>query len=174
MQPSYDDSYPSFPLATTRIACDASRSHVVRGVPFRVFVSCRSLINIALPRRALARFCPPPPPFSSSCSLAFPLSLRLKTFEGVPPPYDIMKKMVVPDAFRITRLKPGRRYCVLGRLSDEIGWKHKDAVSMLEDKRREAGKVYYETKKAAIAQKKASLSAASDKPFTQVLAQFGY
>ena len=106
--------------------------------------------------------------------MAFPLSLRLKTFEGVPPPYDIMKKMVVPDAFRITRLKPGRRYCVLGRLSDEIGWKHKDAVSMLEDKRREAGKVYYETKKAAIAQKKASLSAASDKPFTQVLAQFGY
>ena len=99
---------------------------------------------------------------------------RLKTFEGVPPPYDTMKKMVVPDAFRITRLKPGRRYCVLGRLSDEIGWKHKDAVSMLEDKRREAGKVYYETKKAAIAQKKASLSAASDKPFTQVLAQFGY
>ena len=93
---------------------------------------------------------------------------------GVPPPYDIMKKMVVPDAFRITRLKPGRRYCVLGRLSDEIGWKHKDAVSMLEDKRREAGKVYYETKKAAIAKKKAALSAASDKPFTQVLAQFGY
>ena len=111
----------------------------------------------------------PPKPYRGKCAME-----RLKTFEGVPPPYDTMKKMVVPDAFRITRLKPGRRYCVLGRLSDEIGWKHKDAVSMLEDKRREAGKVYYETKKAAIAQKKASLSAASDKPFTQVLAQFGY
>ena len=46
---------------------------------------------------------------------------RLKAFEGIPEPYANMKRMVIPDAFRITRLKPGRRYCVLGRISDEIG-----------------------------------------------------
>ena len=38
---------------------------------------------------------------------------RLKVFEGVPPPYDRKKKMVVPSALRVLRLKPGRKYCTL-------------------------------------------------------------
>ncbi|KAJ1479593.1 ribosomal protein L13 domain-containing protein [Baffinella frigidus] len=35
---------------------------------------------------------------------------RLKVFEGIPPPYDKKKRMVVPQALRITRLRPGRRW----------------------------------------------------------------
>ena len=38
---------------------------------------------------------------------------RLKLFEGVPPPYDRKKRMVVPDALRVLRLKPGRKYCTI-------------------------------------------------------------
>lgn len=38
---------------------------------------------------------------------------RLKLFEGVPPPYDRKKRMVVPDALRVLRLKPGRKYCTV-------------------------------------------------------------
>lgn len=38
---------------------------------------------------------------------------RIKLFEGVPPPYDRKKKMVVPDALRVLRLKPGRKYCTV-------------------------------------------------------------
>lgn len=53
---------------------------------------------------------------------------RLKVFEGVPPPYDKKKKMVVPRALRVLRLKPGRKYCTVGRLSHEVGWKYKDVV----------------------------------------------
>lgn len=53
---------------------------------------------------------------------------RLKVFEGVPPPYDKKKRMVVPQALRILRLKPGRKYCTVGRLSHEVGWKYKDVV----------------------------------------------
>ena len=34
---------------------------------------------------------------------------RLQTFEGVPPPYDKKKKMVVPAALKVLRLKPGRK-----------------------------------------------------------------
>ena len=30
---------------------------------------------------------------------------RLKVFEGVPPPYDKQKRMVVPNALRIVRLR---------------------------------------------------------------------
>ena len=53
---------------------------------------------------------------------------RLKVFEGVPPPYDLQKKMVVPQALRVLRLQPGRKYCLVGRLSHENGWKYKDVV----------------------------------------------
>ena len=54
---------------------------------------------------------------------------RLKVFEGVPPPYDKKKKMVVPQALRVLRLKPGRKYCTVGRLSHEVGWKYQDVVA---------------------------------------------
>ena len=53
---------------------------------------------------------------------------RLKVFEGVPGPYDKKKRMVVPQALRVLRLKPGRKYCTVGRLSHEVGWKYKDVV----------------------------------------------
>jgi large subunit ribosomal protein L13Ae len=54
---------------------------------------------------------------------------RLRVFEGVPPPYDKMKKMVVPQALRILRLQPGRKYCTVGRLSHEVGWKYQAVVA---------------------------------------------
>src|ERR1700710_2664974 len=54
---------------------------------------------------------------------------RLKVFEGVPPPYDKKKRVVVPQALRILRLRPGRKYCTVGRLSHEVGWKYQDVVA---------------------------------------------
>lgn len=38
---------------------------------------------------------------------------RLKLFEGIPPPYDRKKRVVVPEALRVLRLKPGRKYCTV-------------------------------------------------------------
>lgn len=65
---------------------------------------------------------------------------RLKVFEGVPPPYDKKKRMVVPQALRVLRLKPGRKFCTVGRLSHEVGWKYQDVVarwvSLLNDNRK--------------------------------------
>eukprot|EP01082_Thalassiosira_pseudonana_P013843 g11579.t1 g11579 contig6:147083-147664(+) len=40
---------------------------------------------------------------------------RLSTFEGIPHPYDKMKRKVVPAALRVVRLKPGRKYTKDGR-----------------------------------------------------------
>src|SRR5436309_633299 len=54
---------------------------------------------------------------------------RLKVFEGIPPPYDKKQRMVVPQALRILRLKPGRKYCTVGRLAHEVGWKYQDVVA---------------------------------------------
>ncbi len=33
---------------------------------------------------------------------------RLKTYEGIPAPYDKMKRLVVPSALRVLKLKPRR------------------------------------------------------------------
>lgn len=33
----------------------------------------------------------------------------LQVFDGVPSPYDKKKRMIIPDALRVTRLRPGRR-----------------------------------------------------------------
>lgn len=54
---------------------------------------------------------------------------RLKVFEGIPPPYDKKQRMVVPQALRVLRLKPGRKFCTVGRLSHEVGWKYQDVVA---------------------------------------------
>ncbi|EGZ21090.1 hypothetical protein PHYSODRAFT_285558, partial [Phytophthora sojae] len=48
---------------------------------------------------------------------------RLKTFDGIPSPYDKQKRMVIPQALRVLRLKANRRYTVLGDLASEVGWR---------------------------------------------------
>ena len=72
---------------------------------------------------------------------------RLRAFEGVPPPYDRKKRMVIPDALKVLRLQPGHKYCLLGRLSKEFGWHHYDTIAELEGKRKEKAQVSYERRK---------------------------
>ena len=45
---------------------------------------------------------------------------RLKIYEGVPPPYDKIKRMVIPDALKVLRLQHGHKYCKLGDLSNSV------------------------------------------------------
>ncbi|WZZ13001.1 hypothetical protein YC2023_106090 [Brassica napus] len=75
---------------------------------------------------------------------------RLKVFEGVPPPYDKVKRMVIPDALKVLRLQAGHKYCLLGRLSSEVGWNHCDTIKELEVKRKEKSQAVYERKKQLI------------------------
>jgi large subunit ribosomal protein L13Ae len=49
---------------------------------------------------------------------------RLSTFEGIPAPYDKQVRVVVPDALKVMRLKPGRNFTIMGDLANSIGWKH--------------------------------------------------
>merc|ERR1712147_229886 len=73
---------------------------------------------------------------------------RVKAVEGIPSPFDEVKKMVVPDALRITRLRPGRKYTDLGKLAAELGWGYKDVVTAYENKRREKASEWYAKRKA--------------------------
>lgn len=127
---------------------------------------------------------------------------RLKVFEGVPPPYDKKKRMVVPQALRVLRLKPGRKYCTVGRLSHEVGWKYQDVVARsvipkqplttccstafvaqkkadiyirLEERRKIKGAAYYERKKVIQRQlSEAKNSAVVDEKTKKQLANYGY
>ena len=96
---------------------------------------------------------------------------RIKLFEGIPPPYDKKKRVVVPAALRVLRLKPGRKYCTVKvrlmyycakeayrtedplipqRLSHEVGWGYKDVVDRLEEKRKAKASAFYERKVSKI------------------------
>ena len=61
---------------------------------------------------------------------------KLRVFEGCPPPFDKKKKLVVPQALAILRLRPGRTTCKLGEIATQVGWKYSNIVSTLEDKRK--------------------------------------
>lgn len=100
---------------------------------------------------------------------------RLKVFEGVPPPYDKQKRMVVPQALRVLRLQPGRKYCTVGRLSHEVGWKYQDVVGRLEDRRKAKSAAYYERKKVAQRQlTEAKKTAKVDDNTAKALESLGY
>ena len=71
---------------------------------------------------------------------------RLLCFEGIPPPYDKMKRMVVPDALKVLRLQPSHKSCVLGDLATSVGWKHGDTIAELEKARKEESKKFYADK----------------------------
>merc|ERR1712173_479318 len=68
---------------------------------------------------------------------------RMKVFEGVPPPYDKVKRMVVPSALKVLRMKQRRKSCELGRLSHEVGWKYQRVVSTLEARRKVKSSRYH-------------------------------
>lgn len=99
---------------------------------------------------------------------------RLKVFEGMPSPYDRKKRVVVPQALRVLRLKPGRKYTTVGKLSAAVGWKYESIVDKLEEKRKVRSAEYY-SKKAAAAKKLAAATAATaESDAAKKLAAFGY
>ncbi|ORX49809.1 hypothetical protein DM01DRAFT_1337949 [Hesseltinella vesiculosa] len=101
---------------------------------------------------------------------------RIKLFEGVPTPYDRVKRVVVPSALRVLKLKPGRKYTTIGRISHEVGWKYQDVVAKLEDKRKAKSAAYYERKKALIALQKKAVESKADavKDINASLVTLGY
>lgn len=119
---------------------------------------------------------------------------RLKAYEGVPPPYDRRKRVVVPGALRVICLKPGRKvsrtikvedlklnlnnfqFCHVGRLSHEVGWKYQSVVRTLESKRKVKAVLAIRTRdKLKKITKKASEKVAKQvAPYTAVINSYGY
>jgi len=101
---------------------------------------------------------------------------RLKVFEGIPPPYDKQKRIVVPSALRVLRLKPRRKYCALSRLSHEVGWKYQGVVSTLEKRRKLKASAFHKRKVVTnklMVQAKKNV-AAKVEPYQKIIEGFGY
>ena len=71
---------------------------------------------------------------------------RLKVFEGIPHPYSFRKRICVPSALKAVRLQSGRKSCLLGDLSEKVGWNHSETVKKLEEKREARASVYFQKK----------------------------
>merc|ERR1711918_289521 len=72
---------------------------------------------------------------------------RIKCVEGIPEPFDQIKKVVVPDALRVTRMRPGRKVSNIGKLAANLGWGYSDVVDKYEAARKEKAAAWYATKK---------------------------
>jgi large subunit ribosomal protein L13Ae len=101
---------------------------------------------------------------------------RLSTFEGIPAPYDKIKRQVVPAALRVMRLKSIREHTVLGDLANTVGWKHQALLVTLEERRKAESASYYEKKKADAALRNKAAEAAGSElaQVNEELATYGY
>ncbi|XP_055587219.1 60S ribosomal protein L13a [Uranotaenia lowii] len=101
---------------------------------------------------------------------------RLKLYEGMPPPYDKQKKLCVPIAMRQLCLRPDRKYCDVGRVAHEVGWKYRDVVANLEAKRKIKARLTYLHKKKLKKLTWRARSSVADKIKDQntVLESYGY
>merc|ERR1711865_731166 len=72
---------------------------------------------------------------------------RLKTFEGIPHPYDKKKRLCVPAALKCIRMRPYRKFTNIGELCKECGWGMTDVIKRLEDKRRVKAAKFFTKKK---------------------------
>eukprot|EP00238_Polyblepharides_amylifera_P001565 CAMPEP_0196570258 /NCGR_PEP_ID=MMETSP1081-20130531/167_1 /TAXON_ID=36882 /ORGANISM="Pyramimonas amylifera, Strain CCMP720" /LENGTH=188 /DNA_ID=CAMNT_0041886571 /DNA_START=99 /DNA_END=665 /DNA_ORIENTATION=- len=100
---------------------------------------------------------------------------RFKAYEGVPPPYDKVKRAVVPDALKVLRLQTSHKFCTLGALAGEVGWKHGPTVAALEEKRISRAGDYHKLKKkgAQLTLKAKTNASAQLKTLAKTLAPVG-
>ena len=76
------------------------------------------------------------------------------------------------------RLKHGRRFCSLGRLGHEVGWKYQDIIEALEAKRKVKSEAFH-AKKVKVEKAKAEVLkdakvAKQIAPLNEVIASYGY
>jgi len=100
---------------------------------------------------------------------------RMKVYEGIPSPYDRRKRVVIPQALKVLRIKPHRKFCVLGDLAVKVGWKHQGLIEKLEKQRKVKSDLYFKKKLGTEKKKETSRKGAklsSDEK--QLLERCGY
>ena len=85
-----------------------------------------------------------------------------------------VNRVVCPQALRVLRLRPGRRFTRVGRLAHEVGWKYQDTIKALEEKRKVRAAAYFERRKASEALRRKALEQGRQQHTTPLLAQTGF
>jgi len=99
---------------------------------------------------------------------------KLKVFDGIPFPYDQKRRLVVPDALKVLRMKSHRDYTVLGDLAKLIGWTKKDLVTRLEEKRKTKAGKFWDLKKKKLAAKEKARGSKDIQKINDELAKYGF
>lgn len=99
---------------------------------------------------------------------------RIKGYEGIPPEFSKKKRMVVPNALRVTHLRPSSKYTSLGRMAAEFGWKYAGLVRKMEAERKIDSAADYEKKKATNKLRIKATEKADLKEVSPVLEAAGY
>ena len=84
------------------------------------------------------------------------------------------KRKVVPQALKVIRMKSHRRFCLLGALSKEVGWKHSELVAKLEEQRKVKEQAFYAEKKAKKIAYDKAVASADLSPVAGILDSMGY
>lgn len=90
---------------------------------------------------------------------------RLRVFDGCPFPYDHKKRMVVPEALKVLRMKSHRRFCSMGDLAALGGWTKQGVVARLEENRKAKSQKFHDLKEKKQAARAKAMNDASVKPF---------
>ena len=99
---------------------------------------------------------------------------RLRTFEGIPPEFAKKKRMVVPDALRITHLRPSSKYTNIGVLAAEMGWKYAPLIRKMEEARKVQSAADYEKRKGLAKLRAKAVQNVDLSDVTPVLESAGY
>lgn len=99
---------------------------------------------------------------------------RIKAFEGIPPDFAKKKRMVCPEALRVTHLRPNAKHTRLGRLAAEFGWKYSSLIRKMEAERKIDSAADYEKKKALGKLRKKAVENANFSDVKPILEAAGY
>lgn len=157
---------------------EMSNSIYANRVQFRHFVKKRTATN---PKRGPFHETSPAELFKRAVRGMIPRKtargaaalMRFKAVEGIPAPYDKLKRMVVPAALRVLRLKPGRRFTNIGEFAKTLGWKYQDTVKSLEEKRKVKSAAFFEKKKARLSQLRTARTQADVSAVKPTLEKYG-
>lgn len=95
-------------------------------------------------------------------------------FEGIPAPYDKVKRVVVPEALKAIRMRSDRNFTLLGSLSQEVGWGYAPLVERLEAQRKIKEQAFYAEKKAKATLASKAAAAVDLSAVNKVLASNGF
>lgn len=99
---------------------------------------------------------------------------KLKAFEGIPPEFSKKKRMVVPDALRVTHLRPSSKYTNIGTLAGEMGWKYGALIRKMEAQRKIESAAGYEQRKTITKLRVQATAKADLSEVTPILEAAGY